>query len=144
LPQEEQILIHLLVHNRVTAPMLLQQIDQDHFTDGRLRQIFTQCVESSRSGGEAARLDMPIHSDRTDPQLASILSALIVKEPDYDDSQQTLKDCIRTLRVKKIRAAMKSLEGEIRDAEQSGNNPQVKSLLDKLVGLKKMTLDVNG
>ncbi|HTN43243.1 MAG TPA: DNA primase [Nitrospiria bacterium] len=144
LPQEEQILIHLLVHNRVTAPMLLQQIDQDHFTDGRLRQIFNQCVESSRSRGEAVRLDTPIRSERADPQLDSILSALMVKEPDYDDSHQTLKDCIRTLRVKKIRTAMKSLESEIRDAERSGDNPQVKSLLDKLVGLKKISLDVNG
>jgi DNA primase len=143
-PQEEKILIHLLVHRRVTAQRLLQEIDQAHFTDERLRQIFSYCVESSQSGGEAMRLDMPSRSDIADPQLASILSALMVQEPDYDDSQQTLKDCIRTLRVKKIRKAMKSLESEIRDAEQSGNSPQVKSLLDQLVGLKKMSLEVNG
>jgi len=144
LPQEEKMLIHLLVHRRVTAPKLLQEIDQDHFTDERLRQIFKYCVESSQSGGEAMRLDMPGRSDISDPQLASILSALMVQEPDYEDPQQTLMDCIRALRVKKIRKAMKSLESEIRTAEQSGNGPQVKSLLDQLVGLKKMSLEVNG
>lgn len=144
LPQEEKILIHLLVHRRVAAQRLLQEIDPGHFTDGRFRQIFNYYVESSQSGGEAMGLDMPSRSDIAEPQLASILSALMVQEPDYDDSQQTLKDCIRTLRVKKIRKEMKSLESEIRDAEQSGNGPQVKSLLDKLVGLKKMSLEVNG
>ncbi|HUK55366.1 MAG TPA: DNA primase [Nitrospiria bacterium] len=143
LPQEEQILIHLLLHRRVTVPTLLQQIDQDHFTDGQLRQIFSRCVEISRTGGEALRSDMPIHTDMADPRRASILSALMVKEPDYEDSQQTLKDCIRTLRVKKIRTAMKTLETQIRDAEQSGNGSHVKSLLDQLIGLKKMSLEVN-
>ena len=90
------------------------------------------------------RMDMPGRSDISDPQLASILSALMVQDPDYEDPQQTLMDCIRALRVKKIRKAMKSLESEIRNAEQSGNGPQVKSLLDQLVGLKKMSLEVNG
>jgi DNA primase len=144
LPQEEKILIHLLVHHRVEAQRLVEEIDQDHFTDERLRQIFNSCIESSQSRAEATGLDIPSRSDITDPRLASILSELMVQEPDYDDSQQTLKDCIRRLRVKKIRKAMKNLESEIRNAEQSGNGPQVKSLLDQLVGLKKMSLEVNG
>ena len=142
LPKEEQIPLHLLVHNRVTAHSLLQQIEPEHFTDGRLRQIFNLCVESGKQADAAVPSNMRIQPDTADPLLAPILTALMVQEPDYDDPEQTLKDCIRTLRLKKIRSEMKVLENEIRDAEKIGNGPQIKSLLDKLVGLQKMSLEV--
>jgi hypothetical protein len=138
LPKEEQIPLHLLVHNRVTVQTLLQQIEPDHFTDDRFRQIFNLYVESGKQTGAAMR----IQPDAADPRLSPILTALMVQEPDYDDWEQTLKDCIRMLRVKKIRLEMKTLENEIRDAEKVGNSPQIKLLLDKLVGLKKMSLEV--
>jgi hypothetical protein len=95
-------------------------------------------VESGKQTGAAMR----IQPDAADPRLSPILTALMVQEPDYDDWEQTLKDCIRMLRVKKIRLEMKTLENEIRDAEKVGNSPQIKLLLDKLVGLKKMSLEV--
>ncbi|MBI3811218.1 MAG: DNA primase [Nitrospirae bacterium] len=142
LPKEEQIPLHLLVHNRVTAQMLLQQIEPDHFTDGRLRRIFNLYVESSQQTAATVPSTARIQPDTADPALAPILTALMVQEPDYDDPDQTLRDCIRMLRVKKIRSEMKTLETAIRDAEKIGNNPQIKSLLDKLVGLKKMSLEV--
>ncbi len=142
LPKEEQIPLHLLVHNRVTAHTLLQKIEPEHFTDGRLRQIFNLYVESGKQTGAAVPSAMRIQPDTADPLLAPILTSLMVQEPDYDDPEQTLKDCIRTLRLKKIRSEMKALENEIRDAEKIGNSPPIKSLLDKLVGLQKMSLEV--
>jgi len=38
---------------------------------------------------------------------------------------------------------MKHLENEIREAEKTGDGSQVRSLLDKMVGLKKMSLEVS-
>ncbi len=142
LPKEEQIPLHLLVHNRVTTHTLLQQIEPEHFTDGRLRKIFNLYVESDKQTGAGVPSAMRILPDTADSELTPILTALMVQEPDYDDPEQTLKDCIRTLRVKKMRSEMKTLENAIRDAEKIGNSPQIKSLLDQLVGLKKMSLEV--
>lgn len=142
LPKEEQIPLHLLVHHRVTTHTLLQQIEPEHFTDGRLRKIFNLYVESDKQTGAAVPSAMRILPDTADSELTPILTALMVQEPDYDDPEQTLKDCIRTLRVKKMRSEMKTLENAIRDAEKIGNSPQIKSLLDQLVGLKKMSLEV--
>jgi DNA primase len=144
LPKEEQIPLHLLVHNRVTTHTLLQQIEPEHFTDGRLRKIFNLYVESDKQTGAAVPSVMRILPDTEYSELTPILTALMVQEPDYDEPEQTLKDCIRTLRVKKMRSEMKTLENAIRDAEKIGNSPRIKSLLDQLVGLKKMSLEVGG
>ncbi|MBI3995980.1 MAG: DNA primase [Nitrospirae bacterium] len=142
MPQEEQIILHLLVHNRVTDRTLIEPLEPEHFTEGRLRRIFNLYVESGIPAGGGALSNPVVQSEATDPQLAPILTALMVREPEYDDPEQTLRDCIRSLRVKRIRSEMKVLETEIRDAEKSGNGIQVKSLLDRLVGLKKMSLEV--
>jgi DNA primase len=142
LPKEEQMLLHLLVHNRVTVQSLLQQIEPAHFTDGGLRQIFNLYVESGQPTGATAPSNMRIEPDRVDPLLAPLLTSLMVQEPDYDEPEQTLKDCIRMLRVKKMQSEMKTLENKIRDAEKIGNGSQIRSLLDQLGGLKKMSLDV--
>ncbi|HEY5600336.1 MAG TPA: hypothetical protein VIK48_06550, partial [Candidatus Manganitrophaceae bacterium] len=142
MPQEEQIILHLLVHNRVLDRALIEPLEAEHFTESRLRRIFNLCVESGIPAGGGAQSNPVVQWEATDPQLAPILTALMVREPEYDDPEQTLRDCVRSLRVKRIRSEMKVLETEIRDAEKSGNGVQIKSLLDRLVGLKKMSLEV--
>jgi len=141
-PKEEQIVLHLLVHDRIAVDALLKEIEPSHFSDERLRRLFTLYLEAGKSGGAVIPTGLRIPPDRADSEIAPILTAFLVDEPNYDDAEQTLKDCIRTLRVKKIRVQMKTLENEIRNAEKTGDNPQVKSLLDKMVGLKKMSLEV--
>jgi DNA primase len=142
-PKEEQILLHLLVHDRVDINTLLQEIEPAHFSDSRLRRLFELYIESGKSAGGVVPLPVRLHPDMAEPELAPILTILMVEEPNYEEPEQTLKDCIRTLRVKKIRSQMKHLENEIREAEMTGDGSQVKSLLDKMVGLKKMSLEVS-
>jgi DNA primase len=142
LPKEEQILLHLLVHDRVTVHALLQEVDPQHFSDERLRRIFNLYVESGKAAGGVEPVNIKFQPDTADTELAPMLSALMIKELDYDDPEQTLRDCIRTLRMKRIRSEMKTVENEIRDAEKIGNSARIRSLLDKLVGLKKMSLEV--
>jgi len=141
MPKEEYILLHLLVHDRVSVDSLIQQIQPEHFSDGNLRQIYDLYVESGRQKGAAVPFGTRIQPDRVDPLLAPLLTALMVQEPDYDEPEQTLRDCIRMLRVKKMRSEMKTLENKIRDAEKVGNGSQIRSLLDQLGGLKKMSLE---
>lgn len=143
LPKEEQILIHLLIHSPEVAHTLVQAVRAEHFTDSRLRQIFSLSMElHKRGGGGLDRLVQP--GEAVDPTLTSIVTALAMQEPDYEDPQQTLKDCIRAVCLKKIRSEMKDLENQIRAAEKTGDSPLVKSLQGQWLGLKRMTLEVNG
>ena len=141
-PKEEQIIIHLLLHNPGMVHSVAEEIQPEHFTDPRLQRIYSLLVESSKQRG--IRSDLWVRPDTADPALGPIVTALTMSEPDYDDSQQTLADCIRTLRLKKIRSAMRNLENQIRSAEKTGDGPLVKSLQGQLIGLKKMTMEVNG
>lgn len=143
LPKEEQILLHLLLHNAVAAHVVLQEIRPEFFTDSRLRQIFSLWAESSKQGGNA-RSNMRVRMETADSALTPIVTVLEVMELNYDDPQQTLRDCIRILRMKEIRSTMKTLENRIRDAEKTGDGSQVKALLDQLMGLKKRSLEVGG
>jgi len=142
-PKEEQIVLHLLVHDRVGINTLLQEIEPAHFSDSRLRRLFEMFIESGKSAAGVVPMPVRLHPDMAEPELAPVLTVLMVEEPNYDEPEQTLKDCIRTLRVKKIRSQMKHLENEIREAEKTGDGSQVRSLLDKMVGLKKMSLEVS-
>lgn len=141
-PKEEQILVHLLVHKPSLAGRVREAIGADQITDGCLRRIF-QFLTETASGNPAPGNSFP-GQDEGDPELRSLITALTLEEPDYDDPDRTLTDCIRMLRVKKIRQEMKTLENQIRSAEQSGDGLRVRSLQGRFLELKKMTIEVGG
>ncbi|HEY4485580.1 MAG TPA: DNA primase [Nitrospiria bacterium] len=142
MPQEEQILLHLLIHHPEMTQTAVEVITPAHFMDVRLQRIYQHLVEAVRQKiVRPESLDWP---ELVEPELVSVVSALLLKEPDYDDPQRTLSDCLRVLRVKNIRAAMNRLETQIREAEKTGDGPRVRSLQGELIGLKRTTLEAAG
>lgn len=142
LPKEEELLIHILIHTPGSVSEVAREIDPDHFSDDRLRTIYSALADRSNQGAVRGASILPPES--LEAASASVLTALSVREPEYDDPLRTLKDCVRTLRIKRIHSTMKALESRIRTAEKTGDGSLVKSLQGELMGLKRMTMEVNG
>jgi DNA primase len=143
LPKEEEVLIHLILHHRLSVDHLLKEIQPEDFSDSRAKRILENVVESFRASG-TVRLQDILPQEAAAPELAAHLTALSVKEPDYEDLSQTIADCIRAVKHRRLRSSMKNLERQIRLAEQEGRPELVRSLQVQLLGLKRMSLGIDG
>ena len=143
LPKEEEILIHLLLHQYLAPGQLLEAVPLEDFSDPRSAQVIGDLFKSQNKSG-AIRLQDALQREATHPELVSLLTALSVREPDYEDLHQTMADCIRTVKLKKLKTAMKDLENQIRRAEQEGRSEGVRSLQGQLIGLQKRSSEVAG
>ena len=143
LPKEEEILLHLLLHHRLSVDQLLEEIQPEDFSDPRSKQLFGALAESAKQSG-TIRLQDILHQEAIGSELASLLTSLSLQEPDYEDIHQTMADCLRAAKLKKLRASMKSLERQIRLAEQEGRPEVIRNLQGQLLGLKKRSLEVGG
>lgn len=140
LPKEEEMIIHLLLHKNDSLDPFLKVLNPEDFSDPRSRQIIDSLVNCYKSSGAPQPAEI-LNKDFTSPELASFLTGLSVREPDYEDAHQTLVDCLRAVRLKKLRTTMSELQGLISRAEQEGKSDTVRSLQNQLLGLKKKSLD---
>ncbi len=143
LPKEEEILLHLLLHHRLSVDQLLEEIQPEDFSDPRSKQLFGALAESAKQSG-TIRLQDILHQEAIGSELASLLTSLSLQEPDYEDIHQTIADCLRVAKLKKLRTSMKSLERQIRLAEQEGRPEVIRNLQGQLLGLKKRSLEIGG
>lgn len=141
LPPQEKILVQLLLHDPSEIPAVADRVVPDEFSNPELREIYSDMIKNPKTSGRAVPLESKTGSSGFSRN--GLLAALSLMEPDYEDSQRTLQDCIRTLKFKNFQSAMKNIEVEIRDAERTGDGEKVKSLQTELISLKRKAMDVN-
>jgi DNA primase len=139
LPKEDEILIHLILHQQLSMPRFLKELEPEDFSDSKSCSLIRALAGSYYKSG-AVQLQDLIHEEALEPQLAGLLTALSVKEPDYEDPDRTIVDCLRIVKVKKLQVQMKELEKQIRFAEKEGRSDSVRTLQGQLLGLKKRSL----
>jgi DNA primase len=145
LPKEEEILIHLMLHHRLSSSQLLTAVQPDDFSDSRSRQLVRILLESDEKSGSVKLHDV-VQLKTMDAELTSLLTALSIKEPEkeYEDIDQTVTDCLRRVKLKKLKTNMKNLETQIRQAEKEGHADLVRNLQGQLLGLQKRSSEVAG
>jgi DNA primase len=140
LPKEEEIIIHLMLHRNDSVRAFLKDLNPEDFSDPRSRQIVNFLVNWYQSPGAPQPAEF-LNKESGDPEWSGFLTGLSVKEPDYEDAHRTLADCLRALRLKKLRSNMAELQGQISRAEQEGRSDAVRTLQNQLLGLKKKSMD---
>jgi DNA primase len=145
LPKEEEILIHLMLHHRLSSSQLLTAVQLDDFSDSRSIQMFRVLLESGDKSGNIKLHDV-LQFKTVDAELTSLLTALSIKDPEkeYEDIHQTVTDCLRRVKLKKLKTNMKNLESQIRQAEKEGHADLVRNLQGQLLGLQKRSTEVAG
>ena len=143
LPAEEEIILHLLLQHHLSVEDLSKEVRPQDFSDHRTRHLISILFNSSETR-EVTRLQTILHQDDIGPELSSFLTALSLRDADYDDIPRTILDSLRTIKLKNLQTSMGNLQGQIRSAEREGRADLVRSLQGELMGLKKKSLEIGG
>lgn len=136
-PKEEEILLHLLLHGKLSLGRVAKVLTPEDFSDARLKRIIRLALDRFQKSASQEELLGLIHSELIRPEDAAFLSELSLRELEYDDPDQTGEDCMRVLKQKDRQRLLDSIQRQIQRAEEQGNTAQVKVLQEELLGLRQ-------
>ncbi|HET6370226.1 MAG TPA: hypothetical protein VFG95_03455, partial [Nitrospiria bacterium] len=123
-PKEEKMLVHLMVQ-RPERTKDVEGVEPNDFSDQRTRRIFQHLIDPNIPPPDAGE---PGHS---------LYTELLVREAVYDDPEKTFRDCLGTLRNRKLKEEARKVGEEIRSAEHSGDWERIKVLQKQLFSIKQ-------
>jgi DNA primase len=126
-PKEETMLVHLMVQ-RPERTKDMEGVDPNDFSDPRTRRIFQHLIDPNTPPPDTGE---PGHS---------LYTELLVQEAVYDDPEKTFRDCLGTLRNRKLKEDARKVGEEIRSAELSGDWDRIKALQKQLYSIKQRIL----
>lgn len=132
LPHDEETIASLLLQNQLDPSALVNQVDLEDFTDSRIRGILSHYWNA-----EEGRWSSPGNLNEAEAPLLALWSRLSVRENGFENIQQTARDCILSLRAKKLRRESSEIESKIKLAEKGGDLSLMKSLQQRFFNLRK-------
>ena len=136
-PKEEEVLLHLLLHGKLSLEQVAGAIGPDDFSDARLQRIIRLTLDRFQNTLSQEALLHLVHSDLLAPEDAVLLSELSLRSMEYDDSGQTGEDCLRVIRQKSRQRLLNAIQRQIKTAEERGDAVQVKALQAEFLGLRQ-------
>jgi DNA primase len=127
LPKDEEVLVRLLLHDKLTAPMLAQ-LAADDFTDPRARRLIALVLERRNERGEPA-VDEAIVNIQDDPQSGGVVRALSLSELPYDDIGAAFRDSLKALKLRRIMDEIQEVKTAQMVAERAGQAETARALM---------------
>ena len=127
LPKDEEVLVRLLLHDKLTAPMLAQ-LAADDFTDPRARRLIALVLERRTEGGEPA-VNEAIINIQDDPQCGGVVRALSLSELSYDDVGTAFRDSLKALKLRRIGEEIQEVKTAQMVAERAGQAETARTLM---------------
>jgi len=142
-PKEEEVLLHLLLHGKLSLEQVAGVLIPEDFSDDRLKRIIRLTLDRFTNMVSQEALSHLIHSDLLQPEDAALLSELSLRSLEYDDSTQTGEDCLLVIRQKSRQRILNAIQRQIKTAEEQGNETQVKALQAEFLGLRQRPFQEN-
>ncbi|HZC67133.1 MAG TPA: hypothetical protein VE201_00810, partial [Nitrospirales bacterium] len=127
LPKEEEVLVRLLLHDKLTPPMLTQ-LAADDFTDPQARRLITLILERRNERGEPA-VNEAIINIQDDPQCGGVVRALSLSELPYDDVGTAFRDSLLALKLRRIADEIQEVKTAQMAAERTGQAETARTLM---------------
>ncbi|MEK6576922.1 MAG: DNA primase, partial [Nitrospirota bacterium] len=139
-PKDEEILVALMVNNKIPAERIRGEIGTEDLTHPDLRTIFRSILESIDLHNEV-RLEYIIHQNMDNQEIISYLSKLSLSDIqiDYTNIEGNIKDCISRLRRRRLEKDIKDIDIEIKKAEEERDYTSLRRLQE--VKMKKLKVD---
>ena len=131
----EMLLLGLYITYPEYAPVVKEGISPEDIEDERVRRIFEKLYSSS-----AASLK-ELTSGLEEQEMSVVSGSTIGLEIDAEEVVRNIKDCIRSIRSRRLRKRLKDLELEIRLAEKRGQSETVSELQGRMNILIKEGVD---
>jgi len=127
LPKDEEVLVRLLLHDKLTSPMLAQ-LAADDFTDPRARRLIALVLERRTERGEPA-VNEAIITIQDDPQCGGVVRALSLSELPYDDVGTAFRDSLKALKLRRIVDEIQEVKTAQMVAERAGQAETARTLM---------------
>lgn len=137
LAQDEALLLTLLLQNKRPPSDLNPQLCLDDFTNPQVKSILKHFWDEA-DGVWRRWADLAGLSDRVDAEVRPLLTRLSVAPVPYDEkAEDVLRDCITSLRKRRLQQEGKALQHALRLAERARDLSQVRLLQQRFFHLKK-------
>jgi DNA primase len=133
LPKDEEVLVRLLLHEKLT-PEMRAQLAADDFTDPRARRLITLTLgERDAQGGPGGQGEIAVNEliarVQEDSLCGGILRALSLSDLPYDDAAAAFRESLKALKLKRIADEIQEVKTAQTAAERAGQAETVRSLL---------------
>jgi DNA primase len=132
----EKRLLQILMADKLIAPYVYSEMEEEDFRDLHSEPIFRTLVRSIKNGK-----DLNFHEikEKIDPPLLSYLSEILMEREQTSTLEEAL-DCLYTLRKLSLEKRSKELKAEIARLEKQGEKEKLRSLLSQRLDLAKQIL----
>ena len=123
----EEILIHLLINNKIPPGEVVKEIGLEDLIDLRMQKIFRGLIDCySRTG--TMKLNQLIEAE-TDEAIICAITELSLREVNYDDINKTYRDCLYRIKNTKIKKELEEIQKKILIAEKEDERELITHLL---------------
>ena len=128
LPKDEEVLVQLLLHERL-APAMLSRLNPEDFTDARARRLVSLALEAV-SQGQA--IPKAFDQAEGDPASEGLARSLSLTELPYDDVAAAFEESLMALKRRRLAEEIQEIKTAQTAAERSGQADTARSLLMRL------------
>jgi DNA primase len=138
LPKDEEVLVRLLLHEKLT-PEMAAQLAADDFTDARSRRLVALARTALEQGDGQGDLGLArvFQEAGADPVCGGIARALSFSELPYDDVGAAFRDSLRALKLRRLANEIQDVKTAQAAAERAGQTETRRTLLMRLNALQQ-------
>lgn len=135
LPNDEEVLVRLLLHEKLT-PAMVAQLAADDFTDPRVRRLIALALEGLNAQGDVAVNELIVRAQE-DAVCGSIVRAYALSELPYDDAGAAFRESLKALKLRRIMNEIQEVKAAQSAAERVGQAEASRTLLLRLNALQQ-------
>ena len=141
LPSAEETLVALMIHDPEVIPLVRQEGVIDDFASEDLKEVARRILEVEQDGGDPAVEILPLLEEKG---LADRVFGVLFNEAMAEEGERALRDCLRGIRLRKLREERQALVERIRQAEREGDSKLLQALLMRKQILLQQERDLKG
>lgn len=126
LPKDEEVLVRLLLHEKLT-PEMLARLSADAFTDDRAKRLMELAQAAAEQGTELFEQILS-KMDADDPS-QTLVRALSLSELPYDDVATAFEESLTALKLRRLADEIQQVKAAQAVAERAGQAETVTSLV---------------
>ena len=136
LPKDEEVLVRLLLHEKL-APEMMAQLAADDFTDHRARRLIALAFEGRDAQGGRGEIVVSelIARAQDDSACGGVVRALSLSDLPYDDAVVAFRESLKALKLRRITDEIQEVKTAQIAAERAGHRDTVRTLQMRTVAL---------
>jgi DNA primase len=110
-PSHERVLLQLMLMRPATVPRVKEVVGEEPFSDLRLQKLARTLMDRCENGEE---FDLQGVLCGADEDLKDLTSELLLEEESLTDAERMLEDCLRKVKLSRVRQEIREVDEEIR------------------------------